>query len=660
MRSRIRSLNFTTSLAFLVAVQLFIFVPQASPQAKAPNDYKIGDLVGRWERWPDNIGEKGVQLFAYGYDDGNGQARMHLNISVAEQYAYGPDKPGTEQFKGRFDPEGFDLFYDCLASEYCGNKPQPGAEGFKRLRSRKDSGVVGKYRYNVKFLRKDLLLVTAYSPLYKYSGNEFVGIEQEARVRRFYLTRNDTCEKSKDLVRRQVIDGEFGDRFLLALGEPKPLPVGTVVEENTPQPREIFRLDKQGCFVFVDLVPTARWSHPVLYLLVDEKNEEIIGRELGGAPPLLTVPDRNEGKRTEYYYDIRSRIESPDLLFPTLDRGRERNVLTPPVVPGPIGPVSAGIYGLPVSDNHTRVRYLPARMEFQNPSFPADCSTAVPKKRALIINGGKNKGFDAEAERYVSTFKSLGFDIVAEHSWRESSLEEVRGAIGKLAEGLGACDVFTVYIVSHSLYYFDPEYTSDADISFHSSFKDFNIHPWSLFNLESNKFSDTGQNDTGPGLLWELRYVDAGYINVILDECYSERLIQAAVDEDYGGPPIAKFLDEGQRLALFTSASWNETSGIVDKDLNIFYQWLVDTYLEVGTAFSAHLAKEIDNAVGRGLHDTNKDGIVDRDEYEVIMRMAMTATSGKVREATSLSKTLTTQTPRACTIIGTLNECFEN
>ena len=67
---------------------------------------------------------------------------------------------------------------------------------------------------------------------------------------------------------------------------------------------------------------------------------------------------------------------------------------------------------------------------------------------------------------------------------------------------------------------------------------------WSLSNREINLSKAAKGADSGPGLFYSLRDVNAGHIQIILDMCNAGLLIDATTGSspEWGGPAISQFL----------------------------------------------------------------------------------------------------------------------
>ncbi len=636
----IYSISFLSLSIFLTIVLLSAPI-ESIGQTPSPTPFKIGDLEGqsirtpgdrgRWERW---LNPNTLSFFKIGND---GSVTVGMGHSYPERVNVFTGRISA-RFEGKFDSNGFDVFYECkemgcLQRKYW--KPP-----YSKTLIKKKGTFSATFRYHIKLLSKSLILVTAYSPKINIEAGEFVRVDQDAIVTKFYLTRGDTCASSADTVRSEIIKREFSDRIVLALGNPKPLSKGSVVaERGIIKSREIFKTSKPLCYTFIDIFPTAMYAHPVIHVLSDPKTGKIVQLERSFATPLITDPAKNKGVETAYYETIEDRLATPDRIFPKDEKDFKR----PAIEASFRSSFGEDRYSMDfvvtrrpkIADNPFREISLEAKAEFQQPG----CKKT--RKVALLVDGGKDTVFVRDGGRIIKLFLSLGFNKVIWKAWRTDSLANVRSSIKSLKDELGNCDVFVVYVRAHSLAYEkDPHaletsngYSTDGEISYGHGFtyqnKGYSYHPWNLSNLKVNPTLAKAGLDTGPGLLYSLRGIGAGYIQIILEMCNSGLLIDAAEGKKFPkkfGPPISGFFRKNQKLEIFTAAARNELAiySNVPESLwdHLAFRVKGKNPKHFGGAFTRLFTRNFPNHP-----DENLDGVVSRDEYRNATKLAITATN---------------------------------
>jgi hypothetical protein len=249
---------------------------------------------------------------------------------------------------------------------------------------------------------------------------------------------------------------------------------------------------------------------------------------------------------------------------------------------------------------------------------------------AVLVNGGKNLPFDRSIWQMTHALEQMGFDTVAQRTWERHSLEQVRQTIRELSAPLGRCDVFLLYVVAHVVA--DSGcvacdmggYKTDGEVFYNWRLEPISAHPWHISNLSSNMSNSVGI-ETGPGLLYEFRDIEAGHMEIILDMCNAGLLIDAATTE-WAGPPIAGFLSKSQTLTLISATSRNRMADIAREADYSFWMGFVgrgDAWGE-GNVFTQILARRFgDEAPGA---DEDGDATIDRLEFDRASRRAMEAT----------------------------------
>ncbi|QQS41862.1 MAG: hypothetical protein IPM63_02640 [Acidobacteriota bacterium] len=549
-------------------------------------------------------------------------------------------------FTGTFDPSGFDVKVECSTKALCfpgkfistgPDKPAPDVLP-RQLRAAPEINV--PYRYNIRPLRKNLLLVTAFTPSYTVGDKAFTAAQPEAITRSFYLTRNDTCEKSNEFVKKEIVEREFGDRLVYVFGQPKPLPIGSVIYRGDLRRPEVFRFEKPGCFFFVDLVPSAMYMHPVLFVVVDEEDQKIIAREWESSPPLVSLPENENGEANEWFGTIEERLESPDLVHPTRAVPTSKPIVRPNfnlILPSGPGPIEASLFRLP------RARYA-SSVDFRNAEYRAagrkdrrECTDS--KKVALVINAGRDLAYEYSVNKMKVLLASLKFDTVEELNWTLNPIEELRTKIREAAASVSECDTFVVYLTAHTLGVVDgrvrgPDYYTDGEINYkHPATilgRKTEYHPFSISNLKSNKTWVADKYDSGPGLLYMLRNAKAGFVQVILDMCMSGLLIDAAkgTSPEWSGPPIADYLSANQNLMLITATRRDQESNF-NTDSEISFLWGDlgrGDAKDPGGLFTQIFVKEFRDEIKGARVDSDKDGRISTEEYRSASKLVFEET----------------------------------
>lgn len=643
------------SLAILLVFASFIPEPA---YAQRQDEFTIDDLVGRWERWPEKRDEKGIWLYTYITKTPAGSVSVDLKLSDNEQKEFGPSRAGRgPTFEGNFAADGFDVTTECSTKALCfpakyiftsADKPAPDVLP-RQLRSAPDINV--KYRYNIRPLRKDLLLVTAYTPRYTLGDKAFAGAEPEAFVRQFYLTRNDTCEKSKDVVKREIIDGEFGDRLLMVFGQPKPLGAGSRIFETYRSGQSPIQLKGPGCFFFVDLLPTAKFDHPGLFLVVEEETGKLVLRRDVSSPPTIMDTSSEDKSENPLYDTIGERITSADLIFPLTAEEKSRPSIDSPGD----GEVVAQIEALSDYTGFRRSVLGNEPVSIINARHNGALQCNSSKKVAVIINGGRDDEFDDDVDIAGVMFSKLGFTQAIRLDWRSHSVPVLREAIKQADKSLGRCDVLVVMYTGHLL-------RNEGFVGLNHRFPfagtPHKNSPWSISNIASNPLPASlspNKPETGRGLLFSLRDLNAGHVSLIVDTCYSGAIIKAATDPSVRlayGPPVEEFLGSLQTLRILAASRFDQKSQSVPKQTFFPFQTMGSgRTIPAGSLFFQRFAKTVIDLSTRNRVDSNNDGQISRAEYEAAEQNAFDSTKEVLRVLTLEIEQLNPQEPVSITVV---------
>ncbi|HUF04419.1 MAG TPA: hypothetical protein VMM38_09615 [Aridibacter sp.] len=614
---------------------------------------------------------------------------MTVSQTEDELYLYG--EKSFWEFKGRFSSSGFSLFTECKTNGGPACIPGMYSEGvrfqnaFNRIVSGEMQRTSIRYKYDVKPIAKDLILVTEFSHEYVFSGVDLdnqgnpkqdwegrnlyskVAINENSLRRQFYLVRGNSCAASAVQVRESIVEGEFSDRLVFFLGPPKPLPAGSVIYEYGIVEKKKMNVTKPACFFFIDPTPTARFAHPVLYLISDPVSGKIIGREWASSPPIV----KQAGSVSFDYVTLEGRLESPDLLFPTRREHIQRPVIPTrlelvlsseeriearrgfELSPVPNGPkawrsMAAWIEGSdsPLVLETTRDRGIKAELREQ------DCNRY--KGVALLVNAGTEAAMDEDIRRMSELFGKLRYKIVTK-SWKTDSLDQVRKAIAQESADMDGCSVFVLYVTGHVeantrglIRYMHPFEVGTERVD-HGQL-------WHPSNLKVNAGNAHGA-DTGPGVFFTLRSINAGHISVILDYCMAEYAIDAAISPIPGieGQPISGFLAKNQSLSIYAASSRAQLSGIFVN--SGFFKVFTDPFtndddrLEVGGVYTQKLADAAPDDVMHSA-DIDSNGFVGPYEFEQFLTKLHKTASANVSRVSREVSVIPTQDPVSRVIRG--------
>jgi len=520
------------------------------------------------------------------------------------------------------------------------------------------------YSYDVRPKNKNRIILTEYIHGVTRNGSVLKSVNLNQFKKEITLTRMRECSESADTIEKQIIDGEYADRLLLVLGPSDPLPSGSIIAENSLISREVIKVNKPSCFFFIDLVPTAMFAHPVLYVLSDKETGKITDRKWAVSPPLITNPDSNNGIATAYYQTIEDRITSTDRLLPKNEKDLDRPVKDAPfrpVHPDLGGPVTARFEsGLrPFKNVHSFFREI----NF-NPSERLDVPPCTKtKKIALLVNGGKDNAYNYNIRKVSAIMKQLGFDKIVKRNWKQHSVADVRKSIQDLTKGLGNCDVFVIYITAHVLggnvgRVATAGYKTDGEILYnHGRGPGGSLHPWSLSNKKINSVSiDPSKKDTGPGLLYSLRNVNAGRIQIILDMCNAGLLVDATngLSPKWGGPPISKYLSKNQKLSILAATKRDQWCDFATRAAPWGFEYMRrGDATDLGGVFTQVFVKRFLDQIQRKVVDSNSDGKIDLSEYYLASKKAMKDTKDRFTGWIAKKIKKRTQNPQSVEIVGT-------
>jgi hypothetical protein len=319
-----------------------------------------------------------------------------------------------------------------------------------------------------------------------------------------------------EIVRTEIIEAQWNDRFVLGLVTPEPLARGTVVGTTATEGAEgaesVFSIDGPAYFAFVDLVPTHLFEHPALYVLVDAVTGEITEATRYLPPALDGAP-----------------------IWPTFDgRIGSTDRFEPASLEQPLKPV------IPVTRDGAE-EAAPALRIVQAPPRTAATETWAPtqgagQKRAFAIAGGDDDYFGPSRDDMTTVLERFGF-AVTEFDSSDDPLANVVRDILEQTSSMGPEDEVVIYLVGHG-----------GQNGFYYGFEQaVNSRRW-LYR-------------TGPGSLSLpenslpafLAMIPAGKVTVILDTCHAETLQRSMDAQGFKPRP-------GVTLDIFASAKSTESA----------------------------------------------------------------------------------------------------
>jgi hypothetical protein len=264
------------------------------------------------------------------------------------------------------------------------------------------------------------------------------------------------CAEAIAEVQEQVIQPLANDRFILALAPPDPLPAATPIYELVNRTNAVDKkapdvpvmvAGQASCFAFVDLVPTYRYEHPVLYVLVDKETLQLTQVTASSPPVIGTTP---------VYATVLDQVTSPDRIEPPTMTEQ----LKPIVV---LQPIASSILSTRTASDRRIGSSISNSVAEQGTSIPRVTETC--RKVAVIVQGSPEPPSLNDALD-VSSFliTQMQFDKVVHwspsHSNAGSSQDFVQlirdngtsytdGNSGN-REALGFCDVFLLYFTGHA------------------------------------------------------------------------------------------------------------------------------------------------------------------------------------------------------------------
>ena len=440
----------------------------------------------------------------------------------------------------------------------------------------------------------------------------------------------DDARRATEIVTSKIINGRLADRLLFAFG-PTELDKGATVSVNLPNRDQVFLIEKPSCLFFIDPQPMAMFGHKVFYILSDRETGSIVESSVAFGTPVIKDADGNERK---LYETIEQRFDSKDRFFPRNEADASRKMITEK-------PTLENVVALNRKRSPSGIQFVRATFERNLEAVREPCKTS--KKFAIIIDAGLDDAFSYNALSMEARFSTLGFDHIESLSWRIHTLDEVRRKISEIGNERSRCDVLVIYITSHVVVAKNAtlstysnagsnEVLANTDGEIHYRY-DKGHHLWSLSNKETNKSTSWKDGrDIGPGLLYGLRDVNAGKIEVILEMCNSGLLIDIAKGKHkkLGGPPIADYLGKHQTLNIKTSSSNREASQFAKSSDYSFAGFLLrgDT-TGVGGMFTQIFSREMFRNTERA--DVDSDGTIDAMEYLKMSDSVFESTNSKFK-----------------------------
>lgn len=345
------------------------------------------------------------------------------------------------------------------------------------------------------------------------------------------------------LARKEVIGPLATDCFIIALAPREVLPAGTEIRQIVAEPDDLpsFTVERGAYLVYVDLVPTHQFHHPVRYVLVDAATGEITVHDALSQPIV-------DGELL--YAAVEENLASPDRIHPAgdvvLEEASKR--VCPRTLEYESGASAAvasrsprGAPGPAPADGPRRVTGL-AR---------ADAATARTggRKVAVTVAGSQDNGNPATAAAWADLLGSLGFEVT-ELSSATHDLGDVIETILNVGEPLGPADKFVLVLVGHSLRR-DPDgdgRPNDLGAKFAYRYDEGPLERQIWLYRRDPEARDI------PSVL---ERIEAGRVDFFLETCYAGVLARRMTgeEEDFAFDP-----QPGTEVLVFPSAMWSRSS----------------------------------------------------------------------------------------------------
>ena len=164
-------------------------------------------------------------------------------------------------------------------------------------------------------------------------------------------------------------------------------------------------------------------------------------------------------------------------------------------------------------------------------------------------------------------------------------------------------------------------------------------------------------------MLYSLRDVNAGLIQIVLDMCNSGLLIDAAngLSPNRYGPPISQFLSKNQKLSIYTAAARDQASNFATRaQKNITGSILYGDATDLGGWFTQifvakmwHVKNSFGSVIKGGDVDVDLDGLITKQEYDLTSARAMRETKSEFSVLVANQLGGGNQTPQSVEIVGT-------
>ena len=333
------------------------------------------------------------------------------------------------------------------------------------------------------------------------------------------------CAAASELVRTEIIDVDYPDQFVIALGGPEPLDAGTSIDELASRAGEgEVILPDRACFFFVDPYPTTNFGHPVEFVTVSVETMQLT-RWDAESPPIVN------GKVV--YNTLQERIESPDLFEPT-----GPDVPLKPFVFAPR--VRGGISAVVASSASPAV--LSRANVSQSFAYASNVDPPSPRKVGLVVSGHPDFLPQMAWWKIFLRQPFLGFTPTISdervefmsHNLLPEGVTSLKAKIKAMTMGLGDGDLFVLVLGGHG----------------YSSKQRNDQWHFTLGTDPNNKKSiivSTGD------LITILDEITASEVMVIIESCFSGRIFR-----DLNVPVLKQKLKAaiapGQEISFFVSA----------------------------------------------------------------------------------------------------------